>query len=196
MFRRILSFPVFCLCFLTGLIAAPLAFESRHEESGFNVTPATSASANTTSVNLRVRRADRIIQIDFDGITEIDGNLNANFVITNHSDVSFQYASGGPPVKGEQAALQFQVEIEGKQQYMMWCGTGLKEFSLSPGESIRTSVPMSHIANFWKKGQKIRIGYYLYQRDGKSRSEPYWSDVVPMTPELERYLERESINRI
>lgn len=196
MFRRILSFPVFCLCFLTGLIAAPLTFASPYDESDINVTPATNASANTTSLNLRVRRADKIIQIDFDGITEIDGKLNASFVITNFGDEPFQFHAYEAPAGGRAGNLHYSLELDGKPQPLRWCGTGLKQFELSPGESIRTSVQMSHVAQFWKNGDRIKIGYYLHQRDGKSTSEPYWSDVLPMTPELERYLERDSINRI
>lgn len=191
MMRRILSFPVFCLCLVAGLLAAPLAFENQKNASGFNITPATNASGINTPVNTRARRSDKMIEVAFDGFTEIDGNLNSNFVIANFSDEPFLFSAYEAPAGGWAGNLHFSLELNGKMQGLGWCGTGLKQFELSPGESIRTSVPMSHVAQFWKRGDKIRIGYYLHQRDGKSTSEPYWSDAVPMTPEIERYLERE-----
>ena len=151
-----------------------------------------SAEAEVEGVVPQKIRKGKGLEVKFDKFVKTENGLWADFEITNFEDKPYFYRSDmGGNLNAPFFAL-YQLRINGKDVNMMWCGTGLKEFELKPGESKIFRV--FNLGYHWKKNKSVLVGFH-FRSEGSKESQIYWSENLPIDSSTMNLLLKEKEKR-
>ncbi|MDH3492990.1 MAG: hypothetical protein OEM82_05530 [Acidobacteriota bacterium] len=143
------------LSFLSALsIGLSLAFvvngtvsviSGEHQAVTSAVNPAAACDAS--------RPVDEGVSVDLTRIVTDGQGSRAEFLISNNGCMPVKYwgyAKNSP---------LHRIKIDGEEEQQFWCGTGLEEFELYPGEALSVSLPANLFTNTGKNGSNYSVGF-------------------------------------
>jgi hypothetical protein len=120
------------------------------------------------------------IEIRFIGYGEIENQPTIKFEVINHYLMSVEYSSYAI----DDIFLDF--KFNGKDQSVPRCGTGLMNFELGSGESIKAEMILKNfIYDYLKKNGRFEFGYY-FRLNGDIEWKQYWSESIIISDEMKK----------
>jgi hypothetical protein len=107
------------------------------------------------------------IEVIFKGFVKTDQGLLVETEIINHNTKPAKYWSQSDNF------LHFFIKFNDKAKDMRWCGTGMKEFQLLPGESLKSKLSARVFEDYLDKKGNLQIGFGFVCEKNKYRQ--YWS---------------------
>ncbi len=117
------------------------------------------------------------LEVKFKEFVETENGSVADFEITNYESEPYFYHSYRQENALEPLSMLFQVKINGKEEKIYWCGTGLEAYELKPGETKIFRV--WNVNSHWKKGKSIQFGFNFGKGSDK-KYQTFWSEILPI----------------
>lgn len=181
MFKFFRYFAVCLTCFACGISFA--RFDYFIFENFDNSFPNKTISGKSERVDFQP--GDDRIRIVFFGWKKTDDGYDLEMEVANDTSQTITYWSY------EQGKLPHpEFKINGVKINQFYCGTGLLKFNLKPQEAIRHSISLNQLSYFHKTNKPLQIGFWLL-RANNNEGEIYWSDNIPIPPDVENAFEKE-----
>ena len=119
------------------------------------------------------------IEVRFKSYGQIKKQPTLIFEIINHHTESVKYWS-----RTESPDFPY-IKFNNREQEVFVCGTGMKEFELKPGSSIRVEFIVAHfLYEYLDKKGELQIGFYL--KKGQKQYKKIWSEKFSVSDEMKR----------
>lgn len=150
---------------------------------------AAGAAVKVETTKVSKIRNGKGLEVKFKQIVETQNGLAVEFEITNFENESYFYSSYNEENGTDPLFALHQLKINGREENMRWCGTGLREFELESGESIIFRV--YNLSFNWQKNKSIEYGFYFRRDAPAEQSRLYWSEKLPVDDATARILLQE-----